>query len=679
VQTLLDRLFSLEGLLSRSLKEFEERPGQKEMASQVFSAYENEEIALIEAGTGTGKSFAYLLPAVHYAIEHQEKTVISTHTIALQEQLVERDLPFLLRTMGVDLKCSLVKGMGNYLCLRKLEEIKEVGPEEEKLKIWADKTRIGSKSDLSFPVTNFLWEKVQAEKDLCSHTKCPHYKSCFFFKARRQVFDAQILIVNHHLLLAHMSSSQDEKSILPPFERLIVDEAHHIEDVTRDMLSMQFDRLSLIRLLGRIYSDIYPEKSRLAQIAHLGKDLDYRLIQRLETDLPAEKENLVKCADSAFLSLEKARPPLGEIRRRLTQQTFDTPLFQTTLKSDFTLLSDGLKKFSHSLISLKKDLEDQEELLGIHLLDLQAVSLRLDAYATGIEQFFKTDVEAKWVRSLEVRREQIFLGNALLDVSSYLKEELFEKFSTVVLCSATLATSNSFKFIRTRLGIPEEALVTENIYASPFSYQTQALFALPDDIPDPSDPHFVSSVIDAIVHIIEASSGNAFILFTSYDLLNRCYESVARSSHFHFLKQGDLPRTQLLERFKSKEGSVLFGTDSFWEGVDVAGEALRCVVLVKLPFRVPNDPFMEAQADLLLRQGKDPFIDYAIPQAVVKFKQGFGRLIRKKSDRGCIVCLDRRLITRRYGKYFFDSLPPARRVIGPSALIYEEMRNFYCE
>lgn len=706
---LLSMIFSGEGLLSRSLKNFEVRKGQQEMSQHIIEAYEGDEIALIEAGTGTGKSLAYLVPAVYWALKANEKTVITTHTIALQEQLILKDIPFLLKTMDVDVKASLVKGMSNYLCLRKLQEIQgqpllfsmEESKEMQDVERWAEKTREGSRSDISFPLSPGAWEKVSAERETCTHVQCPHYKTCFFFKARKEAEDSQILIVNHHLLLADIQKklrNPMQESILPAYDRLVVDEAHNLEEIALESFAARFDRIVFIKQLSKLHSETHPERSRLMLLRQELSTLSVippRLLQNLEIDLPAQKRACLERSEESFAALAhffEGLPPersFGrekETKRRITDPINQHPLWRETILPSLTILAEEIGRLAHMLGTVSRDLEEFKEepfyeKLALHLIEVQAITQRLEETSAFLEQFCQHESGEKRVRWFESQGSNIALVDASLDVSQFLNEHLFSKRRTSVLCSATIATAKSFSYLKRRLGLTEhENKLREKIYESPFDYEERSLFVVPTDLPAPNSPDFLAESIKAMTEILSISRGSAFLLFTSYDMLQSCYRALLNtplSSRYPFLKQGELPRHLLLEQFKKKEGSVLFATDSFWEGVDVPGEALRCVVIAKLPFSVPSDPLYEAYSQSLEKEGLDPFSDYSVPQAVIKFKQGFGRLMRKKDDRGCVVCLDHRIVKKNYGKQFLHSLPPSKTCFAPKSEAFAQMRDFY--
>jgi ATP-dependent DNA helicase DinG len=697
-QKLLEMVFSKEGPLARSLKNFEERPGQKEMAEKILDAYEEKGVALIEAGTGTGKSLAYLVPAVYWALKHQEKTVITTHTIALQEQLIHKDIPFLLKTMDIEIKACLVKGMSNYLCLRKLQELQnqpllfstEETKEVQAIERWSEKTKEGSKSDISFPVTPATWEKVAAESEACSHVKCPHYKECFFFKARKAAAESQVLIVNHHLLLADIEKRRrnpTQESILPPYKRLVIDEAHNLEDIALESFAQKFEKLAFLRQLAKLYSEAHPERSRLTLLRHELSILEIippRLLQKLEIDLPAQKRLCQTTLEQAFAEVIQFLPRDREPKVRITDAVCQSAFWKETFSKGLLSVAEEAARFSQMLKGVLTDLEQFEkapfyEKLSFHILEIQAIMQRLDLTAAFLEQFTQDTPKDKRVRWMESNGANVTLVDAALDISELLKEHLFSQQHTSVLCSATITTARSFSFLKRRLGLSSYA-AREEIYESPFDYEQRALFVVPTDLPLPSSADFLTACTQAMSEAIEISRGSVFLLFTSYDMLQSCHRSLSTSllpQRYPFLKQGDLPRHLLLEQFKKREGSVLFATDSFWEGVDVPGEALRCVVIAKLPFSVPSHPLYEAYSQSLEQEGLDPFADYSVPQAVIKFKQGFGRLMRTKEDRGCILCLDHRIVTKSYGKQFLKSLPAIKTCFMPKTEAFNEMRAFY--
>jgi ATP-dependent DNA helicase DinG len=686
----IDEIFSKKGMLAKALDAYEERPEQRQMALQIAEAYREESVALIEAGTGTGKSFAYLAPALFWALKSQEKTVISTHTISLQEQLFNKDIPFLLNAIKRDVKVALVKGMKNYLCLRKLREIQAepllLSPGEAQefrtLGQWAETTQEGSKSDIPFSVAHPIWDKVGADAASCNHAQCPHFKKCFFFKARMQAEDAQILIVNHALLFSDIQLKKREKEgILPTYERVVLDEAHHIEQVALDSSAQRLDRLYLLQSLLKVHSDHHLEKSRTsllkAELLSLSK-LSVEWMRYCDALIPEEIRTATQLLDKAFFELrsfievQTSKKHLDDSKFRLKAEHCDTQTWKERVFLACKALAEQLVRVRHTLDILCKQLEPLKEKLMNHILEMQVLSQECIQASDFLEAFLKVSANIRWV---EIYRNNMALFEASLDVSSFCQEHLFTPMRTAILCSATL----NFDYTKERLGL-EEDTVTACVYDSPFDYAARALFLVPSDLPLPHEPSYLKQVTFTIERAIDASQGNAFVLFTSYDMLLHCYRELSASTlarSYHLSKQGDLPRHALLEQFKKRKGSVLFATDSFWEGVDVQGDALRCIIIVKLPFPVPSEPLYEANAEALEKEGKDPFMDYAIPLAVIKFKQGFGRLLRSKKDRGCVLCLDPRIVKKNYGKHFLKSLPPVATCLAPRDTVLLEMQRFF--
>jgi ATP-dependent DNA helicase DinG len=713
-----------EGPVARAFKGYTPRHEQKQMMGNVLDAFNSSHIALIEAGTGTGKSLAYLIPAMLWAIHTKERTVISTNTITLQEQLLHKDIPLVSKALNIDIKAVLVKGMHNYLCKRKLNECLQETlllptPEVEELqKIdqWNNSTRDGSRSSMPFSCSATTWDKVAAESDTCNRNSCDHYQECHFFKARRHASDAQILVVNHHLLFADvvMRSDEDKNAgILPSYTRLIIDEAHNIEDVATEYFASKVSQIEIIRLLARLnsekggkaYGKLPLIRERLLNNFRNEMPKNVTSIHnRLNLDLPAMRRDILQLMHQMFSCFfefthlmktpqHSEEDSSAENKLRILSPHQSHQYWNEQIIPSAKILIESIKKYTQSLSSLETDLKQlnhpklDEQIKGL-IFEVNALCVRLQNCCSIIGHFTSQPLPPNKVRWIEMQTYKTMVNTLLadvdLDIAKILAETLFKKMSTVVLCSATLTTNKEFQFARNRLGLTPALLkkskVNEFIYESPFNFSKQALLAIPNDLPNPSDPAFIQAATEQIWYYLQASRGNAFVLFTSYSMLKTCYaslESRLKEARFHPLKQGDGDRIFLLNRFKTTDRSVLFGTDSFWEGVDVAGEALRCVILVKLPFKVPSEPIIQARSEAIQAAGGDPFMEYSLPQAIVKFKQGFGRLIRKHSDRGCIICLDNRITTKRYGKLFLNSLPNCEQVFASGKEICEKMTEFY--
>lgn len=700
-------LFAQGGVLSSALPGFEGRPEQVAMACDVDAAFSDGEIALIEAGTGTGKSMAYLIPALLAAAKLGRRTVISTHTISLQQQLIEREIPTLLSALGLKLRAVLMKGMSHYLCLRRLGDAEaertlfdsEEGLELDQIREWAEKNERGSLSDLSISPTRRVNERIRMESDSCSGALCPHYKQCLFFRARREAEEANLLVVNHHLLLADLALRAEvgeEGAILPKYDYLVIDEAHHLEEVatsafaervSRREVDRIFQRLQGVRRTGRL--DLLADK--IWQMEGEAK-LKLQIQQKIELILSAEKRLLIDQLHLLFDQLshffEKERPKadLEESWLRLFPRHLEEEGEWRGVQPQVERVGEGLYRYAQTLRGLSADVESwsSDERVRSLRLDVEALAGRLEKLAQRLIRFAFDPIDSNQVRWMERAGGEILLSAAHLDISERLARGLFFPTAAVVLSSATLAASRHFRFCRTRLGIDSELLegrvVREKIYDSPFDYQEQAILLVSTDLPDPDHPAFPRSAAERILDALRASSGGTFVLFTSYRMLIECEQLLAptlEAEGYPLFVQGRGDRHTLLEQFRTTPRAVLFGTSSFWEGVDVAGDALRCVILTKLPFRVPTEPLIQARIDRILAGGGQPFVDYTLPQAIMKFKQGFGRLIRNQRDRGSILCLDGRLVRKPYGKAFLKSLPECRLVQGGRAELSALLKEFY--
>lgn len=711
-------LLEQDGLFCQRLPGFEARSQQVEMMKSILDAYNEGQIALIEAGTGTGKSFAYLIPAILAAVQNGERTVISTNTINLQEQLVQKDIPLVSKILNTEVEAVLVKGMGNYVCLRKVDESKDFfrlltsdeQTEFEKIEKWAWTTPDGSRASLPLIPSSQMWQSVMAEHDTCTGNECPYFKECHFFKARKKAADAHLLVVNHHLLCADLVRRQLEgnykdPSVLPSYSNVILDEAHHLEDVATNYFATRVGKLEMLHILSKIASD------KQGKLPLLSQKLDqyYKgappaflasIYTRLNFDIPGIRNEVSDSLHEAFQTfslfgpiLQKNSSASTESKLRLLPMHYDHPYWKEETFPRAKKMVEATKKYAAALIGICTDIKaiDHEKLQEISSgtrSDLESFSRRLEEMCLNIEHFISSDPypnKVRWIESsLHKQGTNTQLVNADLDISQALIKALFQPFKTIILCSATLTTSKSFRFLRKRLGLLSEPLIqktiTESLLDSPFNYQEQALLAIPTDMPNPSDASFTKVATDRIWDSIQASKGHVFILFTAYGMLQECVQLLQErltSGGYTLIKQGEGTRNAILAKFKTAYRPVLFATDSFWEGVDVAGDALRCVILVKLPFKVPSDPMVQARTEAISLEGGDAFIDFSVPSAIVKFKQGFGRLIRNKTDRGCIVCLDNRLITKGYGQLFLNSLPACRQLFAPSDLLKTQMALFY--
>lgn len=693
---------------------FEYREEQIKVLNETAKAFNENSIALIEAGTGTGKTFSYLIPSIIWAVQNGERVVISTNTINLQEQLIGKDMPFLEESINTQFTYSLVKGMRNYLCILRAGALddgqQELIEDEETDEIknildWAATTNDGSLSDLSFSPRQNVWDKVSAESESCIRSKCPHYSECFFFKKRREIASAQLLIVNHHLFfsdLAIKSATNDmESGILPSYNRVVFDEAHNMVDAATSHFSISMAKFGLIRNIRRLKS-----RGRKGEIKGLVTFAAVTANKISKNDKNSELKN-------TLLKIEEVvSPRIDDIESTINEsfeQIFDIAVANTKENksggTDFSLRvlertqnSDEWMKAEESFESLRIKLlkiqgeirylieimgrnEEMPDIIKL-LIEFRSVYSKLEYYIEAITSFFKKNdnENVKWIE-IRGRKGIVFisLGISPIDVSAQLKQKLYDKSKTVVMTSATLAVEESFEFQKSQLGLENNRRLREKRVLSPFNYSEQVLLGMPADIPEYSSPEYVNSVAGLLQDVIEISRGSALILFTSYQTLHSVTDLITENltdKGIEVLKQGTLPRDKLLYKFRTTSNSVLLATDSFWEGVDIIGDALKLVVIMRLPFRVPTDPIIEARSDYLEKREINSFLNYSLPMAVIRFKQGFGRLIRSRSDRGAVLVLDKRIVKKRYGKYFINSLPDCRKAYGSFKDMVPNLKDF---
>jgi len=708
------------GSFAKYLYQYEYRKPQVEMLKSVVTAFNEDKIAIIEAGTGTGKSLAYLVPAVFWSIKNKERVVVSTHTINLQEQLIEKDIPVLKKCCGVDFKSVLVKGRNNYICLRKVYNLRTEGgvliedrdrQQLNDLLEWAVKTRDGSKADLNFVPQDDVWEAIQSEADQCTRLKCRFYDDCFFYIARRNAASADVLVVNHYLLMADLALRKEMKgydtvAILPPFKKIIIDEAHRLEAVATANLGYTISKLRIIKLLGRLINLKDNRKGLLQYLKNKLRDVSSvhdksvatKITDMINTEILDARQRLYETVQAIFddisntvsnyvvsEGLQKNRDE--EIKLRVTTSFISTDLWQDVIETGLKTLSVDILKFA----SLLKLLEDEIgglsktslDVLSSVLIDISSCKMRLRLAANDLVFFITTNERScKWMEVKRYRENPaVRFCAAPLSVSEDLKACLYDNYNTIILTSATLAINKNFKFLKEDIGLHQipNGRLTELILDSPFDFKRQVIIGIPTDISEPNEPGYASALEENILKTVEISEGRALILFTSYSLLDNIYrrlEPQITRLGYTCLKQGMDNRHSLLETFKKDKTSVLFATDSFWEGIDVKGDALECVILTRLPFKVPTEPIIEARAEAIERAGGDAFYNYSVPMAVIKFKQGFGRLIRSRDDRGVVIIFDSRVATKRYGKIFLQSLPDARCIKDKKEVVFREMVKF---
>ncbi len=629
-----------DGFLSGAIKDFECRPQQISMAEAVGRTFDNQHHLIVEAGTGTGKTLAYLIPAILWAVKYNKKVVVSTYTKTLQEQLLYHDIPLLHKKLKIPFRYALCLGHENYLSLRRLKRASQTGlftiVEEDKQMAaifeWVSKTSNGTKGDLPFEPLPSVWEDVGRQKDLCLGKNCETYSTCYYFKERKSWFGAHLLIVNHHLFFANVAS---RGAVLPRFDAVIFDEAQNIEESATSFLGLEISNSYLYYFLDRLYH-LRTCKGLLSRIEH-----DYVINLRSQVGV------VKKAVETFFTRILEEYGKKDRVLRLYKPIAIDNSIYFP------------MKELHENLKSFEGMVQSEED-----RLEITAAANRCMEFNNSIPAFLNQylDGYVYWLEIVEKKRfNRVVLQGVPVNAAEELREQVFSKIDRVVLTSATLATQKGFEFIRERIGFePQE----QSILDSPFDYSQQALLYISGDLPEPSEEieKYASAMARRCGELVEISQGRTFILFTSYALMDQVFDRLKYlSGKFSLLKQGKIPTGQMIRRFKETP-AVIFGTNSFWQGVDVPGDALKSVIITKLPFDVPSEPLTEARIEDLRRQSIDPFLHYQIPRAIIQMKQGFGRLIRKRTDTGVVSILDSRMVNRGYGKHFLSSLPPCKVV-----------------
>ncbi len=705
----LEALMAPDGVLSHRHAGYEDRPGQRAMMREVAGVFNDGGIAVVEAGTGTGKSLAYLVPAARWALQNGERTVVSTNTINLQEQLAGKDLPFVRDLLGQEVPWALVKGRGNYVSIRRaLLASDQQGSlfeddranEMASLLEWLEATDDGSLSDLPFSPAPDTWEEVRSDPDICLRAKCPHFQSCFYQRARRRAAGAKLLVVNHHLLFTdvavrRVTRNWTQSAVLPAYKHVILDEAHNVEDAATQHLGVEVTRHGIYRVLSRLDRrgrGILTAVHNGLGGSQEGVNLRERIENRCRPALSRARAQL----DGFIGALEGF---VGEGTLRLGPRGAGEATDREDIRERMEALLATLGSVERELAEIRARIELDEELatsLEARVLDLRSVERRIAAYGHGIRLVLDPGEDADaWVRWLEIRggrrRPNLALAAAPISLGDVLRESFFTEVDTAVLTSATLTTRKRFDFLRGRLGLDESVLleadppvsVHERIVSSPFDYPTQTVLAVPTDLPAADGgggEDFQDATARVVGDLAELSDGGLFVLFTSHSALRRVAERLRWAGvdrRWPLFVHGEDDRHRLLHRFVGAGRGILLGTASFWEGVDVPGDPLRGLLIQKLPFRVPTEPVTAARMERIEESGGSAFHDFMLPHAALRLKQGFGRLIRARTDRGAIVLLDDRIVTKRYGRYLLDSLPDAPVVKGAWTDVHRRLADFY--
>ena len=665
------KYLSNEGALAKSNPDFEERLSQLELTKNIVSCFNENQIGVFEAGTGVGKSYAYLLPALMWVKQNNQRVVISTGTINLQQQLAEKDIIQAQKILGIDEKFLLLKGRQNYVCLRRLHDLQDEKDlffeEEEELKLiteWVNTTDTGSKSELSFLPQEAIWQRINSESEACMGNRCSYFDKCFVMRVKKAANEAKILIVNHHLLFSDIqlrlsTQKYDEAAVLPPYTRLIFDEAHGIESAATSFFSENLNKFSIQKQINLLYRQRKSSATGLLFSLHA------------LSDSPIEMNEVVGLIDQVKVNIQL----LEDAGLELLQNQFTWRLCDATSSYADKLLEsiDKLNVSIYEFVGIVRKLLDgvkEKDLELPSVWETKQVLKRIECYGMICKNFLTWEERPDsvfWIEKRILSSGAIFLRfiETPLQIASTMNCGVFEPMESVVCVSATLQVANDFSYWKYRTGInfQESSRVNQGVFDSPFPYESNLLFSVVTDAPLPTQNNFQNWLESSLERLILASSGRTLVLFTSYDSLYYAYNYCSvklMKNKIKVYKQGDDDRFRLLKKFKEETSSVLFATDSFWEGVDVPGESLSHVIIVKLPFSVPSDPVFQARSENIDKNGGKSFMELTVPEAVIKFKQGFGRLMRSGKDRGCVTVLDNRLVTKLYGRFFVDSVPSSK-------------------
>jgi ATP-dependent DNA helicase DinG len=637
----MEDIFGESGLIARNHEAYEHRAGQVKMAEAVLSAFEKKRHLVVEAGTGTGKTLAYLVPAIAAALSKNKRVIISTGTKNLQEQLMEKDIPFLQKIMPKKFSAAYMKGRSNYACLHRiykaedqpfLEGLHEIDYFEE-IRHWSRESATGDRAELkNLPDNLSFWNRINARSEVCLGQKCPDFEPCFITRMRARAEDADIIIVNHHLFFADLSVRGNQYGrVIPDYSAVIFDEAHLIEDIAADYFGLQVSSFQIEEIIRD--TDLLPIDDAI-----------------MTSTLAKISVQVIGHAEQFWHRFSQGRGAEG--RYSLPADNFHQ--LNRNAEKEPTPLGQAYEALDNSL----RRLETEIDVFSDKLPEVEAVVRRIRQTRDDLN-FIINQADRNFVYWLERRGRGMFLQASPVDVSDLLNKKLFDKVETCVLTSATLSSNGSFNFIRDRLGL-DRAKTDTLLAPSAFDYEKQAIIYLPKGMPDPRSPEYTQLAAGEIVKLLQVTRGHAFVLCTSNSSMNALFELVSSRIGFPCFVQGSMSKTGLLDRFRATRNAVLFATSSFWQGVDVRGEQLSCVIIDKLPFAVPTDPIVAARTKFIDENGGRSFSDYSVPQAVITLKQGIGRLIRSKTDRGVIAILDARLRTKSYGRDFLNSLPKTR-------------------
>ena len=686
----IENYFAKDGILAKEIKGFEYREEQEEMAQYIQDAINEDRKIIVEAGTGTGKTLAYLIPSIKWAVTNKKKVIIATNTINLQEQLLLKDIPLAKSIIKDEFSYVLVKGRNNYVCKRLFNELAlgksidietfsmEAREQIEYILKWGNKTKTGDKAELPFEVYPDVWELVQSTTELCLGKKCPYRKECFYMKTRMEKMEADILISNHHVFFADLNVRAEtdfdsEYLILPRYDMVIFDEAHNVESVARSYFSVEVSKISFTRLLNRIYQKKNKRKKEKSALIRVEDTVDEKNLEDSEqyiyllNTLKEEISILQNIGDEYFDEIRKIYETNTEapIKKSLNNFEMTKSRFLENLREKKDIFQSKLADFLNLMMSFNNVIDGEKD-KNPEVINFNNHLKMFKAYIDSFKfiNSFEDDNYIYWL-DINSKRTNVILTATPLNIAQKLSTVLFDNLDRLVFASATIVVNGNFDYFKKSLGLDEEDCI-EAIIKSPFDYDEQMSVYIPSDIQDSENINaFVSDASKFILNILLKTNGKAFILFTSYTMLNQIYYSISKKlkdKGFEVFLHGDKPRSQIIKEFKEAENPILFGTTSFWEGVDVQGENLSNVIITKLPFLVPTDPVVSAISKKIEEDGGNSFMDFQLPEAIIKFKQGVGRLIRKKTDSGNIFILDNRILKKRYGSLFINALPSQKNI-----------------
>lgn len=686
----IENYFAKDGILAKEIKGFEYREEQEEMAQYIQDAINEDRKIIVEAGTGTGKTLAYLIPSIKWAVTNKKKVIIATNTINLQEQLLLKDIPLAKSIIKDEFSYVLVKGRNNYVCKRLFNELvlgksidietfsMEAREQIEYILKWGNKTKTGDKAELTFEVYPDVWELVQSTTELCLGKKCPYRKECFYMKTRMEKMEADILISNHHVFFADLNVRAEtdfdsEYLILPRYDMVIFDEAHNVESVARSYFSVEVSKISFTRLLNRIYQKKNKKKKEKSALIRVEDTVDEKNLEDSEqyiyllNTLKEEISILQNIGDEYFDEIRKIYETNTEapIKKSLNNFEMTKSRFLENLREKKDIFQGKLADFLNLMMSFNNVIDEEKD-KNPEVINFNNHLKMFKAYIDSFKfiNSFEDDNYIYWL-DINSKRTNVVLTATPLNIAQKLSTVLFDNLDRLVFASATIVVNGNFDYFKKSLGLDEEDCI-EAIIKSPFDYDEQMSVYIPSDIQDSENINaFVSDASKFILNILLKTNGKAFILFTSYIMLNQIYYSISKKlkdKGFEVFLHGDKPRSQIIKEFKEAENPILFGTTSFWEGVDVQGENLSNVIITKLPFLVPTDPVVSAISKKIEEDGGNSFMDFQLPEAIIKFKQGVGRLIRKKTDSGNIFILDNRILKKRYGSLFINALPSQKNI-----------------